>query len=126
MHTRTILLLAAILLGTCFTPALRAGGYGGSSFSRSACAESKWQTPRYHQSLPFHHYEKKRRFHAARCRGEVAPAHPYLVKTVVVRKKREPYYSYDSRGRRHCTRVLVTTYKEIYSDGSCRVYTRQG
>lgn len=101
-------------------------GYTRTSYGCSSCADSKFQTPRYNQLLPYRHYEDYRRYNAAPCCGEPVRVHPYLLKTVVVNKRRVPYYTYDANGRRHCRRVLVTTYKEVYSDGSCRVWTTQG
>jgi hypothetical protein len=97
------------------------GGYIRSSCGN--CAVSKFQTPRYNQLLPYRHCEDHRRYNAAPCCGEVIRSAPYLLKTVVVRKAREPRYYYDQRGVRRCHRVLVVTYKEVYSDGSCRIYT---
>jgi hypothetical protein len=123
--------LGAIALLSAFLPSTaKAGGTGyvtvpSCSPSRT-CAESKWQTPRYNQTLPYRHFEDRRRYNAAPCQGQVDPGNSYLVKTVVVRKKREPYYYYDSRGRRLCKRVLVTTYKDLFSNGSCRVWTTRG
>ncbi|MEM9016183.1 MAG: hypothetical protein AAGC68_04155 [Verrucomicrobiota bacterium] len=120
----TLLILSALTL-VAFASSAFAGGTGYSSFTGS-CATSKFQTPRYHQSLPFRHYDDVRRYNAAPCCGEVVHTNPYLVKTVVVRKKREPHYYIDSSGRERCHKVLVTTYKAIYSDGSCRVWTTHG
>ena len=119
--------LSALLLLFGFLPeTATAGGTGYSTYSSRPCALSKWSTPRYNQSLPFRHYEDHRRYNAAPCCNDKAPSDPYLLKTVVVRKKREPYYYYDSHGRRHCKRVLVTNYKDLYSNGACRVYTVRG
>jgi len=76
--------------------------------------------------MPLRHYEDRRRYNAAPCCGEPERIDPYLVKTVVVRKRRIPHYTYDANGNRSCHHVLTTTYKEIYSDGSCYVWTEQG
>ncbi len=92
----------------------------------SQCADSKFQTPRYNQVLPLRHYEDRKRYNAAPCCGEVVRTEPYLLKTVVVSKRRLPHYSYDRWGNRHCQRLVTTTYKEIYSDGSCYVWTTVG
>lgn len=109
-----------------FLPSLEAGGTGYASGASSICASSKFQTPRYNQLLPYRHYEDRRRYNAAPCAGEVRKEHPYLLKTVVVRRKRVPHYTYDSKGNRYCHKVVVVTYKDLYSDGSCRVWTKQG
>ena len=114
-----------------FSPALpqaEAGDLGSyRTFKGCAnCADNKFQTPRYSQLLPFRHYEDRKRYNAAPCCGEVVRTEPYLLKTVIVSKKRVPHYSFDSQGNRSCRRLLTTTYKELYSDGSCRVWTEQG
>ena len=104
-------------------------GFLLSAFGPKATAHeaaSKWQTPRYNQTLPYRHFDDKRRYNAAPCTGQTDPTNSYLVKTVVVRKKREPYYYYDANGRRYRKTVLVTTYKNLYSNGSCHVWTVRG
>lgn len=123
--TRISLLLCSALLSSSFLGTAIAGPTGYPSYRGTQCAESKFQTPRYNQTLPYRHYEDRRRYNAAPCQNQTLTQHPYLLKTVVVRKKRVPYYSYDCRGRRQCQKVLVVTYKDIYSDGSCRVYERR-
>lgn len=117
-----LLLFFGVLPSTAIAP--DSGTY--YSFSGKACAVSKWSTPRYNQSLPFRHFDDYRRYNAAPCYQDTVPPQPYLMKTVVVRKKREPYYYIDSRGHRRSTRILVTTYKELYSNGTHRVYTVRG
>jgi hypothetical protein len=113
-----------LLVSTVLAPVVQAGGTGYTTYSGNrSCADSKFQTPRYNQLLPFRHYEDRRRYNSAPCCGEVVRSEPYLLKTVVVSKKRIPHYSYDSAGNRRCHRVLTTTYKELYSDGSCYVWT---
>lgn len=112
------------LLGASLTP-VHAGGTGYFSRSSTSCASSKFQTPRYNQLLPYRHYEDRRRYNAAPCEGQVQREHPYLLKTVVVSRKKVPHYSYDSNGRRYCRKVTQVTYKALYSDGSCRVWTAQ-
>lgn len=120
------LLTAAFLLSNFLPTQARAGGAGYRVSGCNSCAVSKFQTPRYFQTLPYRHFDDRRRYNAAPCCGEYVPQRPYLVNTVIVRKKREPLYTYDSHGNRFCRRVLVTTYKDIYSDGSCRVWTKHG
>ncbi len=90
------------------------------------CADSKFQTPRYNQILPYRHHGDYRRYNAAPCCGETLRTEPYLLKTIVVSKLRVPPYTYDAYGNRRCRRVLTTTYKALYSDGSCHVWTVQG
>jgi len=126
-RTLSIIILA-LGLHSALTLTSDAGGTGYESVSYGCdrCADSKFQTPRYQQLLPYRHYEDHRRYNAAPCCGEPVRVHPYLLKTVVVNKKRVPYYTYDENGNRYCRRVVMTTYKEIYSDGSCRVWTRHG
>jgi len=114
-----------------FSPALpqaEAGDPGSYRTFRGCanCADNKFQTPRYSQLLPFRHYEDRKRYNAAPCCGEVVRSEPYLLKTVIVSKKRVPHYTFDSQGNRSCRRLLTTTYKELYSDGSCHVWTEQG
>lgn len=123
-HSIPVLLAAAVLVTGAAT--LQAGptGYASSSSCRSACADSKFQTPRYFQVLPYRHFEDRSRYNAAPCCGEVVSARPYVVKTVVVRKTRVPHVTYDAHGRRHCRKVLTIVYKDIYSDGSCRTWTK--
>lgn len=117
-----IVALAFALSGLSLSSA-HAGGTGYAAAYRSGhCAESKFQTPRYNQSLPYRHYEDRRRYNAAPCAGEVIAVGPHIVKTVIVSKKMAPHYYYDSRGHRHCRKVLTIVYKDIYSDGSCYVW----
>lgn len=103
----------------------KAGGTGYSSSRGGHCADSKFQTPRYNQLLPHRHFEDRRRYNAAPCCGESVPVDPYLLKTVVVSRKYLPHYTYDQHGNRRCRKVLTVTYKELYSDGSCYVWTEQ-
>ena len=117
--------VVATLLSTPILPAI-AGGTGYPSRSYSTCATSKFQTPRYNQLLPYRHYEDRRRYNAAPCSGEVRQESPYLLKTVVVSRKRVPHYTYDNKGGRYCREIVVVTYKDLYSNGSCRVWTSQG
>jgi uncharacterized protein YceK len=116
-----------ILSGAGSISTLQAGGTGYSSsvYRGSACADSKFQTPRYNQILPYRHFEDRRRYNAAPCSGETVYTEPYLLKTVVVTKKRVPHYTYDRFGNRRCTKVVTTVYKDLYSDGSCRVWSTQ-
>ena len=107
-----ILALAAVALGLSVNDA-EAGGTGYYS-GRSYCADSKFQTPRYNQVMPYRHFQDRRRYNAAPCCGDATPTQPYLVKTVVVSKKRI------------CNRGITTVYKNIYSDGSCYVWSQQG
>lgn len=113
-----------IIVASTAVSSAKAGGGGYTTYRGGhSCADSKFQTPRYSQLLPYRHYEDRRRFNAAPCCGEVVRTEPYLLKTVVVSKKRIPHYSFDANGNRHCQRVLTVTYKELYSDGSCYVWT---
>lgn len=116
-------LALALLAAITLPQSALGGGTGYPGYRGGSCAVSKFQTPRYNQTLPYRHFEDHRRYNAAPCCNEVVPQAPYLLKTVVVRKKRVPHYTYDSNGRRHCHKVLTTTYKDIYSNGGCRVYT---
>ena len=117
--------VVAALLGTVVIPA-QAGGTGYYSARSTSCATSKFQTPRYNQTLPYRHFEDRRRYNAAPCQGQVHREHPYLLKTVVVNRKKVPHYTYDGNGRRHCHKIVMVTYKDIFSDGSCRVWTERG
>lgn len=118
-------LVVATLLSTAALPAL-AGGNGTYSARSTGCASSKFQTPRYNQLLPYRHFEDRRRYNAAPCAGETRNEHPYLLKTVIVNRKKVPHYTYDGNGRRYCRKVVLITYKDLYSDGSCRVWTQEG
>lgn len=103
------------------------GGYRVAAISHcSGCADSKFTTPRYNQLLQYRHSEDRKRYNAAPCCGERVRIEPYLLKTVVVSKRRVPHYVIDAYGNQTCRRVLTTTYKKIYSDGSCYVWTEQG
>jgi hypothetical protein len=113
------------LLGAAIIPA-EAGGTGYYTARSSTCATSKFQTPRYNQLLPYRHYEDRRRYNAAPCSNEVRREHPYLLKTMIVNRKKVPHYSYDGKGRCFCHQVVMVTYKDLYSDGSCRVWTQRG
>jgi hypothetical protein len=124
----SLALFTLALGGFSSRPAL-AGDTGWGTYRArtcSNCADSKFQTPRLNQVMPLRHNKDRKRYNAAPCCGETVHRAPYLVKTVVVGKRRLPHYTYDSHGNRSCHRVLTTTYKEIYSDGSCYVWTEQG
>ena len=116
----------AIFTISATAPSARAGGSGYPTFYRSGqCADSKFQTPRYNQLLPYRHWEDRGRYNAAPCCGEVIRTEPYLLKTVVISKRRLPHYTYDANGNRRGYRALTVTYKDLYSDGSCYVWTEQ-
>ncbi|MDB4359107.1 hypothetical protein N9Z18_02575 [Verrucomicrobiales bacterium] len=100
-----------------------AGGTGFFQRHSGKVADSKFQTPRYNQILPYRHYEDHRRYNAAACCNEVVPATPYVIKTVVVSKRRVPHYYTDSRGQTRSRKVLTVVYKDIYSNGRCRVWS---
>lgn len=118
--TLTLLALAAFLP---ITEAFAGGtGYRVRS-SCGNCATSKFQTPRYNQLVRYRHHEDHRRYNSAPCCGEVAHT-PYVVKTVVVSRKRIPHVTYESNGRRYCRKVTQVVYKDIYSNGRCRVWTK--
>ncbi len=119
-----LVLGASLLAG--FSQAGDGYGYRVVSSTCSDCADSKFSTPRYNQLLQYRHSEDRKRYNAAPCCGELVRQEPYLLKTVVVSKRKIPYYTVDAYGNRSCRRVLTTTYKEIYSDGSCHVWTEQG
>lgn len=123
----TCLILGALAAAAFVLPVtVKAGEMGYSRAHSSGCAESKWETPRLNQRMPFRHFDRhngdRRRYNAAPCCGEIVYTQPYVVKTVVVRKSYEPYYTYDSCGKRSCHRVYTVVYKDIYSDGSCHVW----
>ena len=124
--------LLAALATACVVPSLHAGDMGRSSTGHyrthgcASCADSKFQTPRYHQLPIYRHNEDRKRYNAAACCGEPVRVHPYLVKTVVVSKKRVPHYTYDAYGNRRCRKAVTTIYKDLYSDGSCYVWTQHG
>jgi hypothetical protein len=125
-----LFLFAIGALGFASLPAVQAGpmGYPGYASNRGCanCADSKFQTPRLNQLQPLRHREDRKRYNAAPCCGEAVKPNPYLIKTVVVNRQRVPHYFTDANGNRSCRRVLTTTYKKIYSDGSCYVWTEQG
>ncbi len=124
--TKYLSVISVAIAGLTIFPSFsRAGGTGYPTYHGGHCADSKFQTPRYHQLLPYRHYEDRRRYNAAPCSGEPLRVDPYLLKTVVVNKKYLPHYTYDQNGNRHCRRILTVTYKELYSDGSCYVWTEQ-
>lgn len=127
----TPFLVVALALAACFLlSSAEAGpmGHPGETSVRdcSNCAGSMFQAPRLNQFQPLRHHEDRKRYNAAPCCGERLKPDPYLLKTVVVNKKRIPHYFVDANGHRHRRRILTTTYKEIYSDGSCYVWTEQG
>jgi hypothetical protein len=117
-----------LLVSSALAPTVRAGKTGyATSYppyrGKSSCADSKFSTPRDNQLLPYRHQEDRRRYNAAPCHGEVVRSEPYLLKTVIISKKRVPHYTFDSAGNRRCHRVVTITYKNLYSDGSCYVWT---
>ncbi|HQW28675.1 MAG TPA: hypothetical protein PK529_05790 [Verrucomicrobiales bacterium] len=126
--TKYLPVFAIVVFSISSTASPVQGGGGGypTSYHNSSCADSKFQTPRYHQLLPYRHWEDRARYNAAPCCGEVVRIEPYLLKTVVVSKRRIPHYTYDANGNRRSYRALTVTYKDLYSDGSCYVWTEQG
>lgn len=118
-------LVVATLLSTAALPAL-AGGTGTYSARSTSCTSPKFQTPRYNQLLPYRHFEDRRRYNAAPCVGEMRHEHPYLLKTVIVNRKKVPHYTYDGNGRRYCHKVVLVTYKDLFSNSSRRVWTQEG
>ncbi|MDF1657860.1 MAG: hypothetical protein P1U58_09620 [Verrucomicrobiales bacterium] len=119
--------IATALVTFSINPAQAGGtGYYSGRTGSTSCATSKFQTPRYNQLLPYRHYEDRRRYNAAPCSNQAKREHPYLLKTVVVNRKKVPHYTYDGKGRRFCRQVVMVTYKDLFSDGSCRVWTQKG
>jgi hypothetical protein len=101
-----------------------AGGTGYSTRSSCGnCVTIKFQTLRDNQLVRYRHYEDRRRYNSAPCCGEVKHT-PYVVKTVVVSRKRTSRVTYDSNGRRCCRKVTQVVYKDIYSNGRCHVWTK--
>lgn len=49
----------------------------------------------------------------------------HKVRTVEVKRNRVPKHSFDRRSRRVNTYVTVITYRDIYSDGTSRIWTKQ-
>lgn len=47
---------------------------------------------------------------------------PVKVRTEIVSQRCQPTFYYDSCGRRLCRHVTVTIYKDIYSNGACRLW----
>ncbi len=92
--------------------------------------------------VPTHrHHEDPRRYNAAPCydrfdtlvyRGRTGsglsytetttPVPVYLVSSREVSRIRRETTRYDEKGRRTSQQVFVVTYKDKYSDGSCRIW----
>lgn len=124
--TKSIVLSALFALAT-FLPLSEAAAGGTGYASRAGCGNcvtSKFQTPRYNQLVTHRHNGDHRRYNAAPCCGQTIEHTPYVVKTVVVSRKRIPHVTYDSNGRRYCRKVTQVIYKDIYSNGRCRVWTK--
>jgi hypothetical protein len=49
---------------------------------------------------------------------------PSFLRTCVVDRRSECHWALDACGRRYAYEVVVTTYADLYSDGSRRLYTR--
>lgn len=120
-HSLILALVAGGFVGTA-----SAGGTGFFSNFKSPCPTNRAQADRYNQNLPYRHYEDRRRYNAAPCCNTPVATAPYLVKTVVVKKEKIPRYYLDEKGRRKKTKTLLVTYKDIYSNGDCRVWTQEG
>jgi hypothetical protein len=123
MKNEFLLTLFACVLIPGLTPVQ--AGEMGYDVHRTAAAESRSHVSRYHQEMPYRHYEDRRRYNAAPYCDVVVSA-PYIVKTIVVSKRLEPYHYVDGRGRTKCDRVLTVTYQTFYSDGSCQVWVDRG
>ena len=123
--TRYLPVIAMTLhVSSALAPAAQAGGTGFATCSgHCSCADSKSRTTQFNQWLPYRHYEDRRRYNSAPCHGQGVRLEPHLLKTVIVSKKRVPHYTRDSAGNRPCHRVLTITYKALYSDGSCNIWT---
>jgi hypothetical protein len=87
-------------------------------------AESRIEIDRYNTDMTYRHYEDRRRYNAAPFCEPMVMA-PYIVKTVVLGKRLEPYHYTDTRGRTRCERVLTVTYQTFYSDGSTQIWVER-
>lgn len=95
----------------------------------TAEAGPKFPFPSHFPQLPFtppgfHHSSIHRGFsgghghHGSRCET------PYVVKTCEINRYRQCRTAYDRFGRPHKYHVTVVTYRDTYSNGTCRTYTR--
>lgn len=102
--------------------------------------------PRYNVIVPvptYRHYEDIRRYNAAPnrygYRGPEAknPTYtrhsgptscacqpPVKIRTEIVSQQCRTEYYYDKCGRRMCRNITVTFYKDIYSNGGCRLWQK--
>ncbi|MDF1812738.1 MAG: hypothetical protein P1V20_11010 [Verrucomicrobiales bacterium] len=88
---------------------------------------------------PYRHYEDVRRYNAApKCNGYLGPeaakqpvykysqpcdcVTPVKVRTEIVSRQCQGRPYYDECGRRCTRKVTITIYKDIYSDGRCRIW----
>lgn len=99
-------------------------GETGYPTYRQAGARSVLDIDRYNQDMPYRHYEDRRRYNAAPYCETVVMV-PYVVKTVVLSKRLEPYHYIDDRGRTRCDRVMTVTYQTFYSDGSTQIWVER-
>lgn len=99
-------------------------GETGYPAHRHSGGEGYTQIDRYNQEMPYRHYEDRRRYNAAPYCEPVVIA-PFIVKTIVLCKRMEPYHYFDERGRSRCDRVLTVTYQTFYSDGSTQIWVER-
>ena len=129
-HIYFFLLACGVYLGILqVSPSALAGG--GSSET----------VPRYNVvNPPLHrHYEDTRRYNAApnRYGYQAKPskssvptyqacsttcAAPVKIRTDVMSQRTQQVVSYDSCGRRLCRNMTVTMYKDVFSNGGCRIW----
>ena len=114
------------LFGCCLVPGFCSleAGETGYPMHRHTGAERTLDIDRYNQNMPYRHYEDRRRYNAAPYCEPVVMA-PYILKTIVLCKRMEPYHYIDGRGRSRCDRVLTVTYQTFYSDGSTQIWAER-
>lgn len=76
-------------------------------------------------SSPYRQHEDSRRYNAAPCTPPASrPAsevhRPVLLETEELSRRRVPRVFYDRKGRKHRVTATVITYRDLYSDGTCR------
>jgi len=116
---KTVLALGVLLF---FTDPADSGPQGGPAAFRDACRYGGHRIP----SLSYRQFEDSRRYNAAPCTPPAAIRasvyhRPELVRTEVICRESKTRKVIARNGERYRVTDVVVTYREVWSDGRCRI-----
>jgi|GEM_PF-4743992 len=123
----TSFLLPLLLLGSFASPLL--GGPTGYPERDVRPIDCRYGSRHVVPSLAYRQYEDSRRFNAAPCLPPAAlPAsvyhRPRIIRCEEVCRERKTRHFIDQKGNRYTTEDVIIVYREIWSDGRCRIRKR--